>query len=292
MYQSVREAFVEFSTQFEGRVRYMYVDMKDLVTIGIGNLIDPIALALPLPFVFKSDQFTVASQDDITADWNAVKSNPSLAQRGFRACDGVTKLMLTDDSIDTLVLSKLDSFATTLEQTNEFSSLDSWPADAQLGILSMAWAMGPAFGAGWPAFRTACANQDWTTAAANCRMNDADNPGLTPRNVANWVLFLNAAQTVAQQLDVTALQYVVSGSRPTIRAGEAGDNVLYLQTRLAALQYSVTATGTFDDPTVQAVMAFQGDQGLSADGIVGPSTWAALGTSTPALQPANAPSPQ
>jgi GH24 family phage-related lysozyme (muramidase) len=132
MYDSVRQNFLAFSTQFEGRVPYMYLDVKGLVTIGVGNLIDPIALALPLPFVFKADPSTTATQDDITADWNAVKADPALTRQGHLAADPITKQMLTDDSINSLVLSKADHFEATLKQTTEFSSFDTWPADAQL----------------------------------------------------------------------------------------------------------------------------------------------------------------
>jgi GH24 family phage-related lysozyme (muramidase) len=281
MYDSVRQNFMAFSTQFEGRVPYMYVDVKDFVTIGVGNLIDPIGLALSLPFVFKSDPSTSASQDDITADWNAVKADPALAQKGHLACDPITKLMLTDDAINSLVLSKADQFESTLKQTGEFSTSDTWPADAQLGLLSMAWAMGPAFGSGWPTFRAACSSQDWSTAAANCHMDETANPGLSPRNAADRVLFLDAGRAASQGSDFTVLQYTLSGNRATLKAGSSGDDVTFLQSRLQALAYITEVSGTFDDVTTQAVKEFQTDNQLKADGVVGAVSWAALGTSVP-----------
>lgn len=282
MYDSVREQFIAFSTEFEGRVSFMYADIKGLVSIGIGNLIDPVELALPLPFVYKSDQSSAAGQADIQTDWQRVKSDPSLAQKGWRACDAITSLMLTDDSIETLVLSKLDQFAATLRRTSEFADLDDWPADAQLGLFSMAWAMGPAFGPGWPNFRASCAAHDWRGAADNRHMNDSANPGLRPRNVANRELFLNAAYATDQGYDPTVLQYVVSGERPTIRAGASGGHVDFLQSRLGVLGYATAVGGTFDDATTSAVAAFQTVHSLSADGIVGAMSWAALGSCVPA----------
>ena len=226
MYSDVRVAFPAFSVKFEGRVSYMYLDVKGLVTVGVGNLIDPVTLALSLPFVHKSDG-VAATQDEIQSDWQAVKSRPDLATARdyLKQFDALTALKLTDDGIDQLVLAKLDSNVTVLKNTAEFADLESWPADAQLGLFSMAWAMGPAFGPGFPAFRAACAAKDWNTAATESRMDDTNNPGLTPRNTANHTLFSNAAQIVAQGLDFTVLQYptdLASGAQPAQPAQPVG----------------------------------------------------------------------
>jgi len=37
MFSSVQSSFPAFSAKFEGRVPYMYVDVKQLVTVGVGN---------------------------------------------------------------------------------------------------------------------------------------------------------------------------------------------------------------------------------------------------------------
>ena len=218
MYQSVQDAFMAFSTQFEGKVSFMYLDIKGLVTIGIGNLIDPVGAALSLPFVHKSDGSS-ASQDEISNEWNTLKSQPDLAQKGYKACEPLTSLMLTDDSIAQLVTTKLNQFASTLKSTNEFSNMDSWPADAQLGLLSMAWAMGPAFGPSWPKFRAACAASDWSAAATNCQMNETGNPGLKPRNTADVLLFTNAAAVQANGLDFSVLHWPSSVQTPVPTSG-------------------------------------------------------------------------
>lgn len=286
MQDSVAAAFFTFSTQFEGRVEYMYVDVKNYVTIGIGNLIDPIDVALKLPFVFKADG-SGAEPDDIAADWRAVKTTPGLPEQGHLACAGLTKLMLTDDSIDQLVRAKAASNEAQLRTTAEFTDYDAWPADAQLALLSMAWAMGPAFAEGgqWPKFRSDAAAGSWSSAANDCRIAEAGNPGIVPRNVANATLFRNAAYATdpANGLDATTLQYVPSGERPSVRRNSQGDDVSYLQQRLVTLSYPGAAvTGLFDDTTDAVVRAFQSDAGLSADGVVGPSSWAALGTVIPA----------
>lgn len=70
---------------------------------------------------------------------------------------------------------------------------------------------------------------------------------------------------------------------PTIRKGANGELVRYLQGLLlnegydAFLNGEKPVDGIFGSKTEAAVKAFQRDNGLKADGIVGPKTWAALG---------------
>jgi hypothetical protein len=64
---------------------------------------------------------------------------------------------------------------------------------------------------------------------------------------------------------------------PTLSPGASGAAVASLQQQLYALGYWVDTTGgSFDDSTEQAVWALQKAAGLPTDGVVGPSTWAAL----------------
>ena len=51
-----------------------------------------------------------------------------------------------------------------------------------------------------------------------------------------------------------------------------GDSVLALQRNLNTIGYSLNADGIFGEDTQKAVIDFQGKNGLSADGIVGPNT--------------------
>lgn len=83
--------------------------------------------------------------------------------------------------------------------------------------------------------------------------------------------------------------------RPTLRRGASGNAVRELQRKLLAVgSLSGGVDGQFGSGTEAAVRAFQRSRGLSADGIVGPATWAALdaaGTGTGhAPPPAPAPS--
>ncbi|GAA4908400.1 penicillin-insensitive murein endopeptidase [Streptomyces coeruleoprunus] len=63
---------------------------------------------------------------------------------------------------------------------------------------------------------------------------------------------------------------------PTQSAGNRGSDVTALQYLLNARGQSVGADGVFGSGTKSAVVAFQGANGLTADGIVGPATWGKL----------------
>jgi GH24 family phage-related lysozyme (muramidase) len=182
----------------------MYLDIKGLVTIGVGNLIDPQTVALGLPFVHKADG-TTATSGEIAAEWSAIKANSALAQKGYKACEPLTQLCLTDQAIDDLVRARLNQNEAILKQS--FSDWDSWPADAQTGVLSMAWAMGAGFPSTWPRFAAACRAKDWAAAAANCHIETTGNPGVAPRNDADVALFTNAATVAANGLDPSVLLY-------------------------------------------------------------------------------------
>lgn len=202
MFPAVQSNFPSFSARFEGRVPFMYLNVKGLVTVGVGNLVDPVTEAQALPFRFKNKPGIAApgspaTPDQIAAEWQSLKSNTSLATRGFKACDPVTQLELSDDAINSLILDRLTKNESFLKRQQWFQGFDTWPADAQLGLLSMAWAMGPGGPGGFPNFRAACQRLDFSAAASDCRMNEAGNPGLVPRNNANVTLFSNAAIVLA-----------------------------------------------------------------------------------------------
>ncbi|WP_243176136.1 peptidoglycan recognition protein family protein [Clostridium cadaveris] len=65
---------------------------------------------------------------------------------------------------------------------------------------------------------------------------------------------------------------------PLVKPGAQGNITKLIQERLISLGYNVScgADGIFGNGTKQAVMQFQQDNGLSADGIVGRNTWRAL----------------
>ena len=66
-------------------------------------------------------------------------------------------------------------------------------------------------------------------------------------------------------------------ANPVLKSGSKGEVVTGFQSQLQRLGYDPgAADGVFGRSTENAVKEFQRDQGLAADGIVGPRTWAAL----------------
>ncbi len=70
-------------------------------------------------------------------------------------------------------------------------------------------------------------------------------------------------------------------STPTLRRGSTErDGIARLQALLMSTGHLQEATGTFDDRTERAVLAFQRSRSLIADGVVGDKTWTALSAQT------------
>jgi GH24 family phage-related lysozyme (muramidase) len=198
MYKSVIQVFPKFSSQLEGNVPYMYQDIKGLVTVGIGFLIEPVILALKLPFYFR-DHDGKASEREILLDWRNIKLNRTLKLRGYKEAGKYAKLYLKEVDINDVLKQKMLANEEILKEY--FPHWDIFPADAQLGLMSMAWAMGPHFAVKFPKFRDHVNFEYWSEAAKECLMRTTGNPGLIPRNKINKILFENADKVHLEKLN-------------------------------------------------------------------------------------------
>lgn len=78
-----------------------------------------------------------------------------------------------------------------------------------------------------------------------------------------------------------------AAQNPTLYRGSSGDDVFRVQQRLSQWgYYNGPLDGYYGKDTIQAVQNFQGNNGLSADGVIGQGTWDALGLSAPEAAPA------
>lgn len=249
MHDSVKKVFYSFTSRFEGAVPWMYLDVKGLVTTAVGNLIDPVSQALSLPFV-RADG-SKASGGEIAADWNNVKTRPELAKKGHNEARRFTKLRLTPEGMNELVLRQVERNEVILRK--RFPQYDEWPADAQLAMNSMAWALGAGFDSPatekvdgiFPKFSACMYVGDFLSASQNCWIGpryrsvsengkkkliqdpyapaeecvpDPMNPGVHPRNLANVLLLRNASMVKFEGSDRTVLHYpnVLTESEPII----------------------------------------------------------------------------
>lgn len=92
--------------------------------------------------------------------------------------------------------------------------------------------------------------------------------------------YITTIMGIINTYNLTQYDSVVTGkspSRKTLRMGSRGDDVTYLQQLLTALGYGVgKIDGIFGAKTLEAVKAFQAENSLVVDGVVGPKTWAGL----------------
>lgn len=226
MKKAVEQGFAAFTSPLEGLVPFMYCDVRGLVTCAIGNLIDPVGYALHLPWVHEDG--TDATATEIEAEWRNIKARQDLRTHGGMAYKAIATLHLTDEGVQDLVKRKLVQNDTHIAA--RFVYYEAWPADAQLAVHSIAWAVGPGFR--FPMLEAALRSQNFTMAAIECTINETGNPGLKPRNEANRILFRNAARVQQDGLNPEALYWPDDLTRQS--APESEETVIHNRDALTA----------------------------------------------------------
>lgn len=182
---AVKAAFAAFNKPLEAAAPQMYADSKCLVTTSIGCLIDNPDQAAALPFVDVTAG-AWASEAQIRAEWQRIKDGCI----PWSVTKTTSPLWLTDDGMRSLVETRLAQNVSYLASV--FTDFGTWPADAQLALLSLAWAAGTSM-AGWPNLTAALRARDFVAAAEHGMLDPTGNPGLVPRNERNRHLWLTAA---------------------------------------------------------------------------------------------------
>lgn len=216
MRQSVRDIWLEFNEPLEARTFWMYLDIRGFVTTAIGLLIDATKTPLQEPtdaeraashqlaerLAWQLPDGSPAGPEQIDEEWDNVKAMMDLAPQGGGTFKSRTSLRIDDDEVDRVVFEKLDEMESVLIGREPFAGFEAFPADAQLGLLSMSWGMGPNFR--FPKFQTFVADGDWAGAATECRFNP-DVGTIKIRNDHNQQLFRNAAAVIADESDPDVL---------------------------------------------------------------------------------------
>lgn len=191
----VAAGFPAFTEKFEGKCSWLYLDIRGLVTTAVGLLVDPESLAQALPW--RNPDGSTADFATVSGAWTTVKTHQEMRQDGGGAFAPLTTIRLTDQAITDCTAAKMYQMETVLK--SRFPFWDDLPAPAQMGVLSMAWACGPAFD--FPRFELALEHGDFAQCADECAISAVGNPGVIPRNDANRNLFLAAAAETLHPAD-------------------------------------------------------------------------------------------
>lgn len=220
---SVETALPGIFAKWEGNgLPYPYTDRKGLVTVGTGNLIDPVAMSLVLPW--ERPDGSPATRAEVANEWLKVKQAFPGVQS--TACARLTSLRLPKSALDAL---NLRTIAAMWARTCAiFPGAQSWPADAQLGVLSIDWAWGAGFPSVWDAIGSEAEDPGYYGYGSKFRelltdppnfveaaavMRDASgaeekrNPGIVPRDVGEVVMFHNAQAVMLAGADHGRLWY-------------------------------------------------------------------------------------
>jgi hypothetical protein len=271
MRQIIKDTFFDFTAQREGFTPFLYADTLNLVTTGVGNLVDAgpnnnnaagnmpsverarlnnvvsaaaMDPAMRLPWRLKGPGWTsknpvagpLVSPSEIADAWTRVKRqnevSPDFSQKGGFAYAGLTNLTLDMQSLKDLFSRTLISFDARLAK--DFAGYETYPADAQLAMLSMAWAMGPGYASRFPAFRVAVQKRDFDAAAGVSYFKGGGGTpeNRTGRNKDNALMFHNAAMVERTGASPDSLIFPgtsgsVGGSViPSIDSGTVGKVVL------------------------------------------------------------------
>lgn len=208
------------NSPLEGRVPCMYLDVKGLVTTGVGNLIDDArdparGLALAQRLHWLRPDGSLASPVEVSAAWHTVKVHGQPKRLWRTWALELTNLRLPDSEIDHLCdLRLLENEQWIVAHHVPWDEWREIPADAQLCAMSIAWACGADFPRKWPKFWAAFRARDWAQAYANCTIREAGNPGIIPRNEANRLMLANAQVVEELNLDRDKLHWPARLGRP------------------------------------------------------------------------------
>jgi len=166
------------------------------VTVSIGVLIDPIALAIDLPWMIGDRPATHA---EIRDDWQALKSRPELRTWVAKKQAPLTSIRLTQDASDALVRHRLQL---NVDYVRKFlHNWDEAPADSQLATASLCWAVGAGLNKTRPSFVEAFNAGDWFTCRQHSHIDETNNPGVIGRNRDQELCWSNATVVTARRLD-------------------------------------------------------------------------------------------
>ena len=224
------DQFWSFTEPLEGGIAancmFMVDDLQVATGMGItftgkANRNAGLAMALALEWVFKPDH-PKANQPctpaDITLDYDTVLAKEELGRKGSGFLSEwmkITNCRITSDGLKRAVRNRIVgniNYIKNLRKGPSIGNFDSFPADAQLCVASLTWAMGNEFR--FPNFCKACREADWVTASKECTLSNKEST--IPRRSAQQQLMMhNAACTALGVGDPDTLHFPNKLSLPT-----------------------------------------------------------------------------
>jgi len=171
--QPLADACADFTSQWEGRIPWMYLDGPGNVTAGCGHKLD------------TPEEASTVFGCDVAAEFNAVKvSEPGHAAEWYET---LTDSRLTDEQIKAILASDLQWFIG--HSARMIGTWNTRPQPAQIACVDIAFNTGGL--GGWPSLCKAVSAGDWATAARQSHRIETPAPGgvQTARNEATAALF-------------------------------------------------------------------------------------------------------
>lgn len=182
---------------------------------------------------------------------------------GYGHTSGVTSgQTITQAKADSLLVEDVERFE---KNVNKYYDKYRWSQNEFDALVSFAFNLGSIdqLTAGGTRSREVIANK----MLEYVNKGSSFEAGLTRRRKAERELFLKGC-------DVATVK--AAEELPTLRKGSKGLYVTELQEMLNKRGYTLKADGIFGNKTLEAVKAFQADNGLLVDGVVGKNTWGKL----------------
>lgn len=174
--------FKKHAIIYEGYSPYMYLDIKGLVTVGIGHQIDGVKAAAKLPF---HDRKTKTQSHAIHKENAYLKVlNSGIKDGLLRAFENVTQIDLNPADIRDIFKDDINIFIRELKQNNRFPDFETYPGLVQRGILDLVFNFGvPIFFDLYGQFQKALSERNWIEVANQSTRKEFDDKGKFLDNV-------------------------------------------------------------------------------------------------------------
>jgi len=155
------DSYVQALYRWEGRITWMYLDTRGLVTTGIGNLLKTSADALKLPWMKVDGSSALTEQVNLTYV-TVSNMKPGMPARNYKL-----DLTLSDQTVGLLASTRLGTeFLPGLHRL--FPGFDTYPLLARTVLVDMAYNLGISGIGRFSHLIAACTSRDWLAASNAC----------------------------------------------------------------------------------------------------------------------------